>query len=313
MDQIRFAEDVLFDRFASALDTTDVPLVFILGSPRTGSTLVYQVLINYFDFFYFSNFIADHFSVYPAVGAVLDQALNPRDITAYESEFGKTKGMWEPSEASAIFKNWFGGEHPSQTKSSNVLSGQDVHIQKTMKSIFSLTGRPVLSKNAWNCFRIAAIMELFPRSSFVWVRRDIRESAISDLASRYKHGGATIWNSATPSNYLEIQKLPYWQQVVEQQYEYNKTIEADLRQFSRGQFIEVWYEEMCRDAEGQVARLRDYFYAQHLPLTMKQVSSAQPIHISQGAKVSVQQDYSKIAQYVDEQRKRLSKYLFENR
>lgn len=310
MNKINTTENILFDRFAASVEAADVPLIFVLGSPRTGSTLVYQILVNYFNFFYFSNFIADNFPEHPSVGAALDQVMNPRSFIDYESKFGKTEGVWGPSEASAVFRNWFGGEHPAQTKSCNILPGQELHFLKSMKSIYALTGRPILSKNAWNCFRIAAIMRLFPQAHFVWVRRDIGESAVSDLAARYRRGGATVWNSATTSNYLEIQKLPYWQQVVEQQFEYNKSVEADLQQFSHGQFIEIWYEEICGDIERQLSRLESHFSAQHLPLVMTGVSYPQPIQRSDGVKTSLRDDYSKIMHYVNEQKERLHSYIF---
>ena len=63
------AEALLFEKYADRAVCAHTPLVFIVASPRTGSTLIYQLLINSFDFFYFSNFIADNYAEFPAVGA----------------------------------------------------------------------------------------------------------------------------------------------------------------------------------------------------------------------------------------------------
>lgn len=260
MDALNLAQNMLFERYApNNDDKVQVPLVFILGSPRTGSTLAYQVLINFFGFNYFSNFVVDHFAETPIVGTALEKLLNPRKPVSYESTYGKTSGPWEPSEASPIFKNWFGGGHPSQIVSASVRPEKEAHLILTMQCVHVLTGKPLLVKNAWNCFRIADLTRIFPRAHFIWVRRDIARSALSDLVARYKRGGPGLWNSATTANYLEIQKLPYWEQVVEQQYEYNKIMQIDLNMFANGRFYEIWYEDICADLKIQLYSLCDFF------------------------------------------------------
>lgn len=299
------AENLLFERYAGVLHVERLPIVFLLGSPRTGSTLVYQLIVNSFGFYYFSNFVADYFAETPVVGAALERTLNPRNPVSYKSAYGKTDGLWEPSEASAIFTHWFGGGHPSQTVSAVVRPEKELHLIQTMKSIYNLTGRPILVKNAWNCFRIADLVRIFPNAHFVWIRRDIARSAISDLAARYKRGGAEIWNSATPANYLEIQKLPYWAQVVEQQYEYNKAMQKDLSAYAKGRFYEIWYEDICADLELQLRSLGTFLYGMNadvsfveLPLPRLYISYSSAIH-------QLPEDWQKIQAYIENHETRL--------
>ncbi len=310
MEKLNIAESLLFERFAGSVQPADVPLVFILGSPRTGSTLAYQLLVNFFGFFYFSNFVADYYPEYPSVGSALDHAINPRTLVTYESAYGKTSGVWEPSEASSIFRNWFGGEHPSQTKSCDVFPAKELHLVNSMKSIYALTSNSILIKNAWNCFRIATIMRLFPRAQFVWIRRDIGLSALSDLASRYRRGGPTVWNSATTANYLEIQELSYWQQVVEQQFEYNKTIKSDLQNFCQGHFIEIWYEEMCNNLEIQIEKINRHFSNFKLPVTLNSVPFPKTRSSSGDVNGNLKDDYARIMCYIMEHEERLHDYIF---
>ena len=78
MDTIRKTEELLFKKFSRGLDIQEVPLVFILASPRAGSTAIYQMLINTFNFFYFSNFINDFFPECPVIGAALNSMINTR-------------------------------------------------------------------------------------------------------------------------------------------------------------------------------------------------------------------------------------------
>jgi hypothetical protein len=300
LEPLNIAQNLLFERHADSISAERMPIVFLLGSPRTGSTLVYQLVVNFFDFYYFSNFVADYFAETPVVGAALEESLNPREQVSYESAYGKTSGLWEPSEASAIFKNWFGGGHPSQTVSAAVLPEKEAHLVLTTQSIYGLTRKPILVKNAWNCFRIPDLARIFPNAHFVWIRRDIARSALSDLAARYRRGGPEVWNSATPANYLEIQKLPYWKQVVEQQYEYNKTIEEDLHTSASGNFYEIWYEDICTDLKTQLYALADFLEGMGAGISLANLPLP-PLNDSPlGAANQFPKDWRKIWEYVEE-------------
>jgi hypothetical protein len=297
----------LFD-LHSDIDIREVPLVFILGSPRTGSTLVYQILVNAFDFCYFSNFVNDKFAEHPVIGVALSLYLNQQAPVSYQSEYGKTQGDDGPSEGSLVFRNWFGGAHPSQTRSCEVLSDKKTHLLLTMKGIHKLTGRAILTKNAWNCFRIRALTELFPNIHFIWNRRDIGESAFSDLKARYVKGGSpTSWNSATTANYQTIQKRPHWEQVVEQQYEYNESIEHDLKRFCPEQYLELWYEDVCQETAGELERIRQFFESRLLPIR-QQAGSIPPLKMSLVEETN--DDYKRIIDYVASNHNRFYPYTY---
>lgn len=252
------SEELFFKKYHNN-DIERLPLVFIIASPRTGSTLLYQLLINFFNFYYFSNLINDCFAEYPIIGAALDNQINPNDFKSYDSLYGKTGGIFGPSEGSLIFRNWFGDKHPSQTLSAKIIPEKSNHMVQTFLSIHQLTGKPLLIKNAWNCFRIKEFVRLFSNIHFIWLRRDLKSSALSDLEARYKRGSVNVWNSATTANYKEIQKKPYWEQVVEQQYEYNKIIKKDVQQYCKDNYIELWYEDICRYPDKMIEQLTAYF------------------------------------------------------
>lgn len=275
----------VLDRYAPVEAAAELPLIFILGSPRTGSTLVYQLLINAFDLFYISNFINDAFAEHPAIGAVLDQQFPSREPVSYESRFGKTASCFGPSEGSLVWGRWFGGEHPSQTKSATVLPQHRQHMLRSFTAIHAITDRAIILKNAWNCFRVRELSRLFPKSAFIWVRRDIEAAAASDLESRYAHGSPERWNSATVANYTEIQRRPYWEQVVEQQYEYNRAVSEDLRTCCPDRAIELWYEDVCAEPDTAldscgVFLARIGIHAPRRPIELPRLSAARDLKLS---------------------------------
>jgi hypothetical protein len=145
-------------------------------------------------------------------------------------------------------RHWFGGDRPSQLNSAKILPGKEDHFRQTIAGIHRLFDGPLVIKNAWNCFRIESLARLLPRAFFVWIRRDITQSALSDLAARYVvHGTPQTWTSATPGNVEQLRQLPCWAQVVENQYEFTRAIDSGLRMHAVGRHAEVWYEDFLRD------------------------------------------------------------------
>ena len=250
-------------------------MIFILGSPRTGSTLLYQLLIKTYNLSYFNNMTNAYFYHTPYIGFYISRFFSPK--ISFQSDHGKTKGLLGPSEASKFFSYWFGGQNEiikpyrhfditeqdrisnnkNPLKANNVNSrfktSNKIHtpyrgfdIVNTFNSINRHIRSDLITKNAWNCFRIKLLTQLFPDIKFIWIRRDIIQSAASDLNARYLRGGPYIWNSAYTHDFKDIIRRPYWEQVVEQQYSYNKTIEDDLIQYCpNDNYIEIWYEDMC--------------------------------------------------------------------
>ena len=299
MNRLEELQDYLFATLSKQVGLPDVPVVFILGAPRTGSTLFYQLLVRTYDFFYFSNLINDAFSTTPIVGAVLQGQMAAPESIGFHSQKGKTKGLWGPSEASFVFRYWFGGQHPSETFSRRLLPGRREHFEKTMEAVFALTSSPILTKNAWNCFRVKALTEIFRKVAFIWIRRDLRDSALSDLQCRYDSGGPTTWNSATTANCEEIRKLPYWEQVVEQQYSYMTAISSSLELHANRTHTQIWYEDLCSDPAGELTRIEQCLRSSGVP-----ISQVEPLRLTLTPSSGPDE--------IPEDRERIDRYVAEN-
>jgi hypothetical protein len=242
MPHIASAEETLLQTFGG--DEAAACAIFILGAPRTGSTVLYQAMVGGFGLPYISNFTNDFFPTAPAVGLAIQNGLQI-DI-GFESSFGKTIGAFQPSEGSAVMTNWFGGGHPSQVVSTGILDGREPHFLRTLVTTEAICGAPLLIKNAWHCFRVAYLARRLSRARFIWIRRDIRTAALSDLEARYitKKGDAGAWNSATPANAEELRQLPPVAQVVENQFEFNTAVAMALHRCAKDRWIGIWYEDL---------------------------------------------------------------------
>lgn len=243
--------------FFNLVSITEPSPLFILGSPRTGSTPLYQSVASVFSFPYISNFINEQFGQYPIVGFALQRGV--RVEIDWKNQFGKTTGEFQLSEGSAVVSRWFGGGHPSQLVSNSILGGEEEHFLKTLKAVEYLYGRPLLIKNAWNCFRIKYLATRLPKAKFIWIRRDISQAAKSDLLARHiTKKDPNEWNSATPANVELLKKLPPAHQVVENQFEFNRAIGNDLQEFAAGKWIDIWYEDFVTRPEEVLQELASF-------------------------------------------------------
>ena len=105
-------------------------ILFILGSPRVGSTVLFQLVINHFECFFPSNSFNRIFQNKEVNLESLDLSpyLFPLENVSYNSDYGKTLHEGEPSEASAFFATFFGGVHPSEEKSKSILIANIVSV-----------------------------------------------------------------------------------------------------------------------------------------------------------------------------------------
>lgn len=281
-----------------ASEATPSP-IFILGSPRTGSTFLYQAMAAAFELPYIANLTNDHFAETPIVGLSIQAAWPHHGQLSAESRYGKTSGPFQPSEASAIMRRWFGGGHPSELVSGDALPDQIEHMQATVCAANELFGRPLLIKNAWNCFRIDALARIFPTAAFIWIRRDIEASAASDLNARYAvQGDPQIWNSATPRNLEALRAKPYWEQVVENQAEFTRAIEGGLSRLAPEHSVTIWYEDLCKSPATELARIAGRIRALDGALT-KRVLPVRSASETYGALRP--QDRERVADYVASQ------------
>ncbi len=262
------------------------PPVFILGLPRSGTTLMYQLLIDTHRFAYFSN-ISNYFYKSPVLFSNLVlKIFGYYKPTEYKSNFGLTPGFSSPSESGFIFRNWF---------------NDDLNKEKVKKSINTLSylfEAPFITKNLYNNFRVRILNELFPNCVFIEIRRDLRYVGQSLLAARKnKFGSYNEWFGIEPLDYKEIRKIkdPF-EQVSRQISSINETMEKSLEEINDNRKIVVSYEKLCDSPDLVLNEIIDFLKRNNIKIT-KLRNSQSVIKNSDNIKLN-KKDWDKLCDFI---------------
>jgi len=238
-----------------ASDGSEAPLrhppLLVVGAPRSGSTLLYQALVQAFDVGYLTNL---HCRLHGAPSLV-ERMWRPQPPAAFESRFGRTSGLAAPSECGEFWYRFF-RRRPQYVPLEAADPRGQRRLRAAVRALGDAAGRTVVFKNLLCTLRVAPIGSALPEARFVVVRRDLVENAVSLLAARRSvNGDERAWWSAEPPEIDELRGLSPPAQVVEQVRRIEALVERDRELLGAERFHEVRYERLCEDAEGTMREL----------------------------------------------------------
>lgn len=234
-----------------------MPVLFIVGCARGGSTILFQSLAASGYLAYPTNIIS-RFYRDPYLGALVHKVLYDLDHNfeivpeqareiSFSSRLGRAQGAAAPHDFGYFWRNYFTfGE-----KQSDLLrapSENDKHeLAKDVAGMEEVFGRPVLLKAMEMNWHIPLVRAIFPNSVFIFNRRDILQNAISLFNARKNYVGSEEgWYSYRPAEYEAIAKMAPWEQVVAQVWYTEMAVAKGLERIPKSDVIEVQYEELCR-------------------------------------------------------------------
>ena len=167
----------------------DRPLIFIVGPPRSGTTLAYQLLVGQFEVAYLNNLTA----VFPrspiTAMRIFDQRLSPYK-SDYVSFYGRSTGLSAPNDGLYVWDRWF--PRGDYTAVSQLDAQQQRSVRQFWGALSDSTGKPVVNKNNAMVAVAHLVAELLPNASFLCLTREPFFLAQSLLRARLDiHGTAT--------------------------------------------------------------------------------------------------------------------------
>ena len=239
----------------------DLPTVFIVGVPRSGTTLLFQLMARHLEVGYVNNFMARYWMA-PVYAARKFERVYPdcRWREDPESDFGAAEGLMEPHEFSWFWQFWleFGATDHLTREEWDAIDWEPPRAE-----ILALAGwfaRPVVFKSInYTNYHIAWLHELFPKARFIWMRRDPRYTAQSILGVREsRYGDRKRWWSVRPRDVEVWRHRPPEEQVAHQVHDIETAIEGAFAQLPARAGFTVSYEALTADPRRELAALATF-------------------------------------------------------
>jgi hypothetical protein len=235
------------------------PTVFIFGAPRSGHTLVSQVLAATGGFGYISNFVARFWDA-PSLAARIERALDLGETgggsLSFASEFGKTSGWIAPHEGGNFLRRWIPFSDTHRADVGAVDDGTAAEIRREVAALEEAFERPIFLRNLVYGLNLDLVRPVFDQALFIRCTRDVVYQAQSILIARERMlGDRAAWWSLRPAEYGRIVELPVCEQPVAQIYWTGKAIEAGLAGVPLARCLEVSYEELTSNPRSEADRI----------------------------------------------------------
>jgi hypothetical protein len=222
-------------------DRKGYPNIFIFGAPRSGTTLLSQVLAFCLDIGYINNLIARFWKA-PLQGIRLSKILlqNLRQ-TDFRSVHGVTLHLTEPHEFGYFWIQWLGaGTH---IKKYHQVQWKELQYQ--LRQISFAFNKPVMYKNILFGMHLKGLSEIFKNSLFIRVERDPVDNGISILKIREERFGnrSHFW-SLKPPGFEKWLRSSCYEQIAFQIKEINR-LQRECIKKSGIPAVTVKYSEFC--------------------------------------------------------------------
>lgn len=238
------------------------PPIFIVGGPRSGSTLLSQLLLSCHRLAYINNAVA----LLPRSGPVSARLLAMRHWprpSGFRNDYGDTRGLAGPSEAGDVWDAIFPWSDHHSVPAEELTPRSRERLQALVIGLSSAYRAPFLSKNLWNSVRIEAIDRACPNALFIVARRSPIHMAQSVLRGRRRAiGSGTGFWSIRPRELLPYEAADPVDHVARQLCLTYGAIESARKALGPARFLDVSYQDLCRSPAAITERF-DGFLERH--------------------------------------------------
>ena len=237
---------------------TDHPLVFIVGAPRSGTTLVYQVLSAFLDVTFPTN-LTEMFPKSPLRAAQLQKSVWPARRPDFRNYYGQTAHFSGPNDAFHIWNRWLGEDRyqPQRELADAVVS----EMQQFFAAWTSAFNKPFLNKNNRNAIAVDVLARHLPNSRFIVIRRNPLYVVQSLIVARQQIQGTKSigWGLQSSSSVTTSDHLGYVDDVCRQVSDIDMEIDRQLADVDPSRVLQVTYESFCEQPQHWVTRVTESF------------------------------------------------------
>ncbi len=234
--------------------------VFIIGAPRTGSTILYQTLTNQMDILYVDNLVCRFYKNFFFGFWLSDKLFKQKAHNCFKSNHGDTAkcGLHAPSECGGFWYRWLPMDKHFMDNN-DITDDMAKEIKEEITAIINHFDKPIIFKNLNAGQRLRLLKQCFPEAKFIFIKREPVFTAQSILKAKRKIGTEDneFW-SVMPKNYKELEKLNPYEQIVKQIYSIEKQILEDSKLFDNNNFLIINYKDLGKEFETTLTICRNF-------------------------------------------------------
>lgn len=228
------------------------PVVFVVGVPRSGTTVLTQLLAAHTGLGYVNQLIAS-FWLAPVQGVRLSRRLLPATYASdFRSRYGRTTSILEPHEFGYFWRrllDYDGLRIPEPGDEERIDWDR---FRLTLANLVHAFGTAPVFKSFHAGWHVPAVRAALPASAFIRVRRDLDEVAASLLRMRREFlGSEQRWASFRPprSEFGEVapERLSPVGQVVAQARLLDRRLQRGIDAIDGAHVLEITHRELQRD------------------------------------------------------------------
>ncbi|EGV30431.1 hypothetical protein ThidrDRAFT_2632 [Thiorhodococcus drewsii AZ1] len=254
---------------ASDLDELLAP-IFVIGAPRTGSTLLFQAVLQHYHVAYISNLMALMPRWMLRVCSARRRCCSGYRSSPRQSRFGYVSGLCAPNEAGAVLRHWFG--FPADAPHVD-------RVRATVATIARLARAPLFVKNQVNTTRVDALLSIFPAARLLFLTRDPVFTAQSLIMSRrVLSTDDRQWWSVAPSGYETVLEREPLYQVLWQVDRLEELALAACLAHPQ-QALVVTYEALCEQTASTLTGIGQAFQLQATGIDAPPLDSANRVRL----------------------------------
>lgn len=237
------------------------PLVFVFGLPRSGTTVLTQLLSQCLDLGFINNLMA-RFWLAPVMGVRLSRTLvEETSESSFESKFGATERISDIHEFGYFWRHWLKKESLEDVENAKALEGSIdwTGLRRVLANLQHEFGKAMVFKNIFGSYHLATLEETLDKVVYVYIERDPLDVAVSILKAREEfYGDLNQWWSYAPPEYRKLLDLDYRQQIAGQIHYLKKFYRQELENLEpRGNLVRMDYEALMTDPGSQLDNVRE--------------------------------------------------------
>lgn len=283
LKRLNFELRTLNDEIFNSLDFEEhYPNIFLLGLPRSGTTLLSQLLFNNLKIGCTNNLMARFWET-PFCGMKLSSIiLGNNKSTSYDSYYGKTLEVTQPHEFSWFWHNLL---NITDIEKYNIQEARKminwVQVKNKIIAFNKIINQPLVHKPLeLMIYHASKFGFLFQKSIFIFLSRDLLSVACSLVNARLTYyNNINKWWGSYPLNYQEISNIKGYKQIALQVKNLAEMYEIQLEHLPQNRLINVTYNELCHAPQSLLEKVKT-ISRQECNFELEQINHPKPFKVS---------------------------------